>query len=594
MLQLAIENSKPKIFTKAATTRTVRALKVDGSDFEFYPTSKEHVDIILKDIERLRNTHQFATDSLKILEVGAGDCRVSLWLKQGLEQISSKYDAGIFAIEKAPIHTKNYSKMGITLLGTEFHETNLISKSADIAFCSPPFSEMSLWSSRLIAELNYNLLYLIVPVRWKNDIRIKDAIERRQVYVSELAEFDFVEAHRQARGKVNLLRIGINDFEHEELLQREIGRRGILKTYKQIIGVNTKKKQESPFQYFVEHELGLKRGVSALTNGFYANIEKSRISEELKQDKTGLVKHIGVVKALVQGYERDILSLSETYKHIGSIQRELLDELGCDYDNIVTVLKSKFDGLRAVYWDALFEHLDVLRDRLITANRVAFLDTLNKNSLDFTVLNALYIIDQAVTLSNQMVEDSLVSVFKSLTDRKHVPLSYKSNLHTFNDDWRYNSERCRYILDYRFVVSGKTNFQDGKGTICRSAQESLRDICTVLSSLGYSSPSYSSPLMDVEAGQLVTVSSVDPNGNSIVLLKTRFYLNGNRHYQFEPNAMLRLNIAASRILGWVRSKQEFCDETGLGEQANKDDWYCVDKMKFIESSLPLLRDITNE
>ena len=100
--------------------------------------------------------------------------------------------------------------------------------------------------------------------------------------------------------------------------------------------------------------------------------------------------------------------------------------------------------------------------------------------------------------------------------------------------------------------------------------------------------------MDVEAGQLVTVSSLDPDGNSIVLLKPRFYLNGNRHYQFEPNAMLRLNIAASRILGWVRSKQEFCDETGLGEQLNKDYWYYVDKMKFIESSLPLLRDITNE
>lgn len=245
---------------KATTLAVVRKLKEAGQDFEFYPTTVEQIKVVTDDILSLLETHEFNSryhQEIKLLDVGAGDGRVLLSMKQALETTeSNKISIEMLAIEKAPTHTNAYRKKGIALVGTEFDQTNFISKSASIAFVNPPYSSFSHWLCTLISQLNFKVLYAIVPERWQADPMIAKAIEARQIKTTTvLAESDFLDGQRAARAKVQIVRFAFNDFEADIVRYAKLSEERRNYACRPTIGRDS----TEPFQLFIENELGLNK-----------------------------------------------------------------------------------------------------------------------------------------------------------------------------------------------------------------------------------------------------------------------------------------------------------------------------------------------
>ncbi|TOJ47079.1 hypothetical protein CGI42_20275 [Vibrio parahaemolyticus] len=417
--QATAQNDNSILPKKSHTLAVVQKLKDEGQDYEFYPSTKEHIDHIASDINDILKTHEFSTrynEAVKVLDVGAGDGRVLQMLKVALEANENEtLHCDLFAVEKATVQTSTYRSKGITLLGTEFNEINFISKNADIAFVNSPYSEFSHWVATLINQLNFKIMYAIMPKRWEDDAMIQNAIERRGIKSTKvIAESDFFDAHRQARANVHIVRFAFNDFEEEATVCSDRPHR---RHYKPTIG----RDGNDPFQLFIEEELGLKKTYSSTTNHFHEFAEKERVRKSMQTEGTAsyeIVASRGILWALLDNYEQDLEHVLAEYKKISSLDSALLQELGVEYDALRKGLKEKLFGFRNVYWSLLFDELDVLSSRLTSKNKQQLLNTLSANALDFTHTNATYIIGYAVEMANELIESSLIEVFKELTSEK--------------------------------------------------------------------------------------------------------------------------------------------------------------------------------
>ncbi len=590
--QATAQSDNSIIPKKSETLAIVQELKNKGQDYEFYPTQKEQIDLITADVCDILKTHEFSqryNEALKVLDVGAGDGRVLQMLKVALEANKEEtLHCDLLAIEKATIQTSTYRAKGITLLGTEFNEINFISKNADIAFVNSPYSDFSHWVSTLIGQLNFKILYAIMPKRWEDDPMIQNAIERRGIKTTKvLAESDFLDAHRQARAKVHIVRFAFNDFEEEaKVCSERPNRRG----YKPTIG----RDGNDPFQIFIEDELGLKKSYSSTTNKFYEFAEKERVRKAMQTEGTPsfeLVASRGILWALLDNYERDLTHVLTEYKKISVLDSALLQELGIEYDALRTGLKEKLFGFRHVYWSLLFDELDVLSSRLTSKNKQRLLNTLSANALDFTHTNATYIIGYAVEMANELIESSLIEVFKELTSEKSIQRHYKSNEHMYNDNWRHNdnspNDKARYLLDYRFVSSHWSNFSSNsweKG-LNEDARRYCDDLIVAFKLMGYDHFTLETAYQNINAGDQLIVRGTGADGKDVELLHIRFYLNGNRHIKFNKEAMLRLNCTVSRLLGWVRSKEEFEQETESNTPVSESVWHSGDNLKVQASTV---------
>ena len=204
------------------------------------------------------------------------------------------------------------------MVGTDFEQCNFISKNTDIAFTNPPYSAFSDWISTLIRQLNFSVLYAIIPTRWKNDTSIKDALKARGLkYASVLDASDFYNAERQARAHVELIRFSFTDLDDTTRFERN-GR-----DYKPHIS----KDVTDPFQQFLDEELGLRKTHSSTTNEFNVYAEQQRIQAEMAKEGAPsyeLVKSRGVLHALLENYENDLQRTLAHYKKISELDGNLL------------------------------------------------------------------------------------------------------------------------------------------------------------------------------------------------------------------------------------------------------------------------------
>lgn len=540
---------------KKSTVSLVQNLKYAGQDFEWYPTSDEQMLTITNDINAINEELDFTVRSdqeTKVLDIGAGDGRLLNAIKSACD-----FKMSLFAIEKASVHTSTYREKGITLLGTDFYETNFITKKCEIAVVNPPYSDFSNWIQTLILHLNFSILYAIIPQRWADDGDIQAAMKARGIEFAEvLAESDFLNADRAARAKVHVVRFSFNNLVADERFKK-LG-------YDQYVS----KGFTDPFQMYIENELGLKKTYSSTTERFQQQVEKERVKKGLETEGAKgfeLVQSRGVLWALLDSYERDLEKTLTQYKLIGSLDQSLLRELGVDYDGLRKGVSEKLYGYRNVYWSLLFENLEVIYSRLTMKNKQALLDTLMRNALDFTYNNAVYIIDYAVTTGNELIEQSLIDVYKSLTCESSISRYYKSNEHVYHDDWRHgksSNDSAKYALDYRFVFSSSANFESRTGRDCLSAyaQGFTQDIKVAFNLLGYSDLRFSTDLNSIGFGGSLSIMGRTPSGEEVELAVIKFYKNGNRHIKFNQKAMLRFNVTVSRLLGWVRHKEDYSSE----------------------------------
>lgn len=136
---------------------------------------------------------------------------------------------------------------------------------------------------------------------------------------------------------------------------------------------------------------------------------------------------------------------------------------------------------------------------------------------------------------------------------------------------------------------GSSSWGASSGLV-EDARRYCDDLMVAFKLIGYDHFTLDKAYQDMVAGDKLIIRGVGADGKEVELLHIRFYLNGNRHMKFNQDAMLRLNCTVSRLLGWVRSKAEFEQETESAKPLADAVWQVGDQLKVLPSAVLALAD----
>jgi len=534
MQQLTAHNHQQN--TPKTTHAMVTQLKRDESDFEWYPTSNAMLDVIKKDIDYLVSEF-FLEENPSVLDCGAGDGRSLMYLTKGKK----------YAIEKAkPLITA--MDRSIFVIGADFHQQVLLDKRPDVAFSNPPYSEYEQWSCKIIRETRAGVVYLVIPERWKNNQAIKDAITLRNAESEVLGSFDFLNADRKARAKVNVVRITLKK----------------LNRFSRNAEADT-----DPFDIWFAENFKV-----AAPKGNAGADSHSLPEEEIKNE---LVAGKDIITVLTSLYDRDLAKLMANYKAFESLDPFILEELGVSFSGVREGLKTKISGLKNLYWSELFNNLSKITDKLTKKSREAMLNKLtSRTDVDFNSDNIYAVVIWVIKNANFYYDDQLVELVERMVEQANVVM-YKSNEKTFGAErWRYSQrpdDLDRFSLETRVVLQragGLANTywtydQERFNGLSERAYYLIMDILTVATNLGFDTTDMTRP-MDF---QWVSNKSCDfeyydyRTGERGILMSVKAFKNHNTHIKFNSNFMSRLNIEFGRLQGWLKSAQEAASELDI-------------------------------
>ena len=163
---------------KKSVSRLVNIQHENNEETEFYPSTQEIVD---KVAEWLSTS---GSETQSILDIGCGNGsffeKLDNYFSKHKNHHSKLYSSyKKYGIEKSNILAEQLPE-DVVLLGSDFHSNTLIDKKVDCIFCNPPYSEYEDWTERIITEGNAEKIVLVIPSRWKDSKRIKQALERRE------------------------------------------------------------------------------------------------------------------------------------------------------------------------------------------------------------------------------------------------------------------------------------------------------------------------------------------------------------------------------------------------------------------------------
>jgi len=395
----------------SSTTQTVLALKDAGEDFEWYPTTEEITQLVASHIVSQVDYHH---GKLKILDVGAGDGRVLDAIKSTLDENKNfHHQVELFGIEKATPHLNAMPKH-IVVIGTDFRCQMIVDKHMDITFSNPPYSEYEDWAVKLIRESNANHLYLVIPRRWRQSLEINAAIASRNVETVSLGEFDFENAERKARCKVEVVYLYLRDHEH------------------------------CPFNAAIEE---------MMPELEVFDIELEPETDAYDRACRMIESDSNLIQSLVKAYDAELVQLVNNYRAVAQLNPIILKELDVTKSSVMVGIREKITGLKYKYWRVLFDRLDPITKRLATKQRKQFLDSLeSKSTIDFTESNIYSMLIWITKWSNDYFDEQLIGVFRMLSEKCNV-VNYKSNHKVWErSGWRYLDEHhSHYKLEYRIV-----------------------------------------------------------------------------------------------------------------------------------------------
>lgn len=510
-------------FTAKSVSQTVVALKAAGEDFEWYPTTDEILKVIARKIRGADDDYS-RHGHIKILDIGAGDGRALVRLQEMLVGVDSWNTIHLdqFAIEKSMVHLANMPK-SIVVVGTEFFEQTLVDKKFDVVFCNPPYSEYEEWAYRILKECDAQNVYLVIPRRWRESQRLTALVEKLEIKVESLGEFDFEHAPRQARAKVEIVRFRMYREAH------------------------------AAFDAAIEEML--------------PELDQFECKVSDKHDDSAwdsrVAKGGSLIDSLVLAYDGEMAELYETYRGVVKINPAILKELGVTKANILAGMREKIKGLKNKYWGVLFDHLTDITKRFATKQRKAFLDSLtSKTVIDFTYGNVRSMLIWICKWSSDYCDEQVIELFKSMAEHANV-VNYKSNERVFkHDHWRIKDDQhTHYKLEYRIVLqhAGGINTSsyswESRNGLEGRAHDFLCDFITVANNLGFvcnDRPDHH----QWRAGKTVELWLADGSE----LMDVRAFKNGNLHIRVSKRLMLAINIQVGKLLGWLHSADQAVQE----------------------------------
>lgn len=517
----------------SAVMQKLSLLKECGQDFEWYPTTDEMITAVFSN----------CGDIGSMLDIGAGDGRVLeridklAFQRAERDQHNRCFRSTVdkYAIEKAAVHIENMPP-DISIVGTDFVLQTLIDKKVDMVFCNPPYSEYEGWATKIIKEANAKMIFLIIPERWKGCKLIEQAIKQRGASSRVVWAGDFSDADRQARAKVEIVKITItttdNDYKREET---------------------------SPFDvWFDEYFAGFGR-LNPVDDDHEDEPEQADPMHEVVEGQN-------LIERLANLYTHEMNSLLTNYKNLSQLDAVLLKEIGVSVDEIKNALKLKIEGVKNKYWKELFDHLGKITSRLTSKSRSSMLDKLHAScNVDFSVDNAYAVVLWAIKNANKYIDEQLVEVFKELSEPECVK-NYVSNQRTWEKEgWRYKKNHTRYMLEYRIITRRIAAIEKTDGGwgyswtngLARDCHAFINDIFTIANNLGFGNiaTSYN------RQWESNTMQEFHRDGK--ILVTIRAFKNGNLHLKFDQEFIKTLNVEASRLLGWIKTPQEGADEMGL-------------------------------
>lgn len=520
----------------------LKKVKGAGQDFEWYPTTPKIIDTV-----RANLRGQGAMSSL--LDIGAGDGRVLKAIADDWEgdiDRSDYYGAkpsnmDLFAIEKSTI-LMGVIPEDVSIIGTDFLHQSLMDKKVDVIFCNPPYSQFEDWTVKIIREANSSLIYMVIPSRWNARVAIHDAIKAREAKCAVLGKFDFSNAVRKARAKVEILVIDLRNQASRNWRSSTIS--------------------VDPFDLWINDHFQIKPLEEPEEGG-----GKSTIKERAN---ASLVLGGNLVETLEELYQSEMGHLLNNYQAVCQLDPVILKELGVDVSSVNKGIKMKIEGLKATFWQILFGHLDAITSRLTVKSRKDMVQKLGaKTNIDFNASNVYATTIWAVRNANLYFKAQTIALFYVMSEKACVR-NYKSNKKLWDDGvWRYGKDagHDRYSLEYRMVLAhiggiyrGSYSFESKFG-LSESAYDFLEDTCTIANNLGF--PSSTRPRsFEWEGGKkyVFLLLSGKP------LMEVRAYKNGNLHIKFDQKFILSLNLEVGRLLGWLQSAKQASQEMDCKEE----------------------------
>lgn len=564
----------------------INELKENDQDFEFYPTTKEMIRTIYKN-----------TNGGNWLDIGCGTCNFKKYYAECAKEQATIYDQkqtiyknsgykreleptnsdrphyinNYYVIEKSQILLDKLDNNTI-VLGTDFNATLLIDKPVENVFCNPPYSEFEEWATRIIREANAKKIYFVIPQRWKTSEKIQNALKQTKAIASVLGSFDFLDAERSARAKVDIVRVNKSDVYSLEDYEQNAFDQWFNDTYKM--------RENKKLDWYEEEK------------------ERQEIKNKLTRTDTSKAK------ILVDLYNEEMQTFTDHFQAICSLDVDVLETIGVKKNAVKEALKSKALGTKAKYWKFAFDELDEVTDRLTSKTRNDMLNRFTMlKKVDFTLENIYPMLLWVLKNANSYYNEQLITFFKELTAPDNVK-PYKSNQKVFErSEWRYNTFKdpeklSHYTLEYRIIMSSPFRADWYRGTLDRNdngAKQTLQDIFVIARNLGFKIGLCDLPQ---SFGNKCTVLY---EKSDKVFMEYRAYKNGNMHVKFDIEFIKAVNVEVSRLLGWIRTKEdikkEFPAEMAKGaEKYFKQNYTCIgnNSLLLTTSKKPKIQHTTNK
>ena len=528
----------------AGTAKKIRMLRLSDEDREWYPTTTEIIEAMRKDLwaylqahENERSYNSRREDGLEIntsrdewdekrqkykekrrlaigsfLDIGAGDGRV-------LDAFDARKKYGI---EVAKAQAGDLIRRGVFIIGHDFWDTSLIDRRYSLVFSNPPFSRFEEWTRKILYECNFCVLYLVMPVRWEGKPLIAKELERYETTV--VGEFDFSEADRKARGRVNLVRVNA--------------------PWEKIKGSGTYQRTlEDAFERFVREHI--------------ADFEEKAQRDWEEEREQSIALKETPMERLIGAYEREKETLGKAFRAIGNLEPEIIKLMGQDKKSMLEIIRQAYGGLRSKYWRAAFDKLEPVQTRMILSTRKRIFENIEEfRTLDFNADNVYSIVIWIINNTNVGILDQIGEVFDEMATKECIE-RYKSNRHWAKGTWRSANEWKfrdfpeRWKLDYRIVVRG---YAYSGGTVVKHTI--VDDFIIVCRNLGFPIAASCVPNYSVHSQEQKFWTE-----DGELAFTMRYYTgNQNAHLKINKRLMMRFNIEVAKIRRWMSDPDDVAEE----------------------------------